>query len=103
MPIVSIIEDDGTVSTYNVEKDQVIFDAIQDQDRELPHGCLSGSCSACKCEIMAGAENLSAPGSIEQNTLDSVYKSKEISKDRTIRLTCRARVTGDVTLTQFKS
>ncbi len=96
MPIVSIVEENGDVTTYNVEENQVIFDALQDQDRELPHGCLSGSCSACKCEIIEGAENLNEIGSIEKNTLEHILKTKPEAQGKTIRLTCRAKILGDI-------
>ena len=47
------------------------FTALFDRGYELPHGCLSGSCGACRVEIISGKENLMA-GMIEQNTIEAL-------------------------------
>lgn len=102
MHTVSFIEENGDKKTFQVAENKVIFEALEDQGFELPHGCLSGSCSVCKCEVLEGAGNLSEPSSIEADTLKSVYKNKPHAEGKTIRLTCRAKVSGDITLKHFK-
>lgn len=102
MPIVSIIEENGQISKYELPSGEVLFDGLQDAGLELPHGCLSGSCSACKCEITEGYENLSQASLVEENTLKSVYKNKTHAAGKRIRLACRAKVLGDLCLKPFK-
>ncbi len=76
---------------YNVNPNQTIFDELEKQGLQLPHGCLAGSCGACKVEIIAGAENLSTPSAVELDTISSLKDGNKI-----IRLSCRAKITGDV-------
>ena len=105
MPIVSIEGDD---KEYEVEEGAILFDALDNQGLKLPHGCLAGSCGACRIEILEGKENLKAPSSIEQNTIGAIkmnYKrvnGAEALGDREVRLSCRARVLGDVKFKKFK-
>lgn len=104
MPIVSIKDSNRT---YEVKSGEVLYDALFDQGEELPHGCLSGSCGACRIEVTKGIENLLAPGVIEQNTIEALraeftnIKGRDIL-DKTIRLSCRAKVFGDVVIIPIK-
>jgi ferredoxin len=100
MPIVSNIDSN---KTHDVKEGEILYDALYDRGEELPHGCLSGSCGACRVEIITGNSNLNPPGVIEQNTIDAVTdeftktKGKEFTEGKTIRLSCRAKIIGDVT------
>lgn len=105
MPIVTIKDSD---KTFNVNDGEIIYDALDDRGEKLPHGCLSGSCGACRVEIVIGKENLDAPGAVEQNTIDSLKEEFAVTYgeefvDRTeIRLACRAKIRGDVTIKPIK-
>jgi len=99
MPRVSI---EGTAKTFEVKTDDIIYNALSDQGEELPHGCLAGSCGACRVEILQGKENLLPPSVIEQNTIDALRIELKIDSHREIRLSCRAKVSGDVTLNPLK-
>lgn len=105
MPIVSIEDQD---KEFEVKEKDIIFDALDNQGLKLPHGCLAGSCGACRIEIIEGKENLKAPSSIEENTIEAIkmnYKrvhGDDSLGDREIRLSCRARVLGDVKIKKFK-
>lgn len=106
MPIVSIKD---TTKTFEVNAGEVIYDALSNRGEELPHGCLSGSCGACRVEILSGADNLSAPGAVEQNTIDAVRDELTVSRGiefiepMKIRLSCRAKViAGDVCIRPIK-
>ena len=97
MPIVSLINENGKVErTFDVISEKIIFEALDDLGHQLPHGCLAGSCSACRIEVLSGAQNLSPPGAIEQNTIESYLKKHPEHKGKSIRLSCRCKVTGDV-------
>ncbi len=106
MPRVSIL--DQAIS-FEVNENEIIYDALSDRGEELPHGCLSGSCGACKIEVCKGQENLSEIGVIEQNTIDSIkleLKSKGQDQHlevKTIRLACRAKILrGEVIIKPLK-
>ncbi len=105
MPTVSF--KDKSLS-YQVDENSILFDALDDAGEQLPHGCLAGSCGACKVEIVSGAENLKAPSEIEKNTIEAIKQNYErmngagTAKDKVIRLSCRARVLGDFEFTKLK-
>lgn len=106
MPIVSI---EGEEKTYEVKEKEVIFDALDNQGLKLPHGCLAGSCGACKVEITEGKENLKAPSRVEQDTILAIKQNFERLNgagsldNREVRLSCRARVLGDVKIKKLKN
>jgi ferredoxin len=106
MPTVSVkyISDSGQVveNTYEVEENSVVFDALEEKGVNLPHGCLAGSCGSCRMIVVEGAENLNSPGAIETDTLSCIgqeYQNDPEMKDKTLRLSCRARVKGPVKIT----
>lgn len=105
MPIVSI---KNTTKAFEVKEGEVLYDALYDRGEELPHGCLSGSCGACRVEITTGKENLQAPGVIEQNTIEALKdefsktKGADFVSEKEIRLSCRAKVLGNCTVIPIK-
>ena len=105
MPTVSLVNKN---LEFQVDEGEVLFDALDSQGERLPHGCLAGSCGACRIEVLEGAENLKPPSLVEQNTIESIreeYEKKHGAGSldgRTIRLACRARVLGDVKFKPFR-
>jgi ferredoxin len=100
MPRVSI---SSSQASYEVQLNSILYYALEEQGLELPHGCLAGSCGACRIDVQKGSENLSPAGAIESNTIQAIKdeyaktRGEEFLKDKTIRLSCRAKVLGDVT------
>jgi ferredoxin len=98
----------GTNKVFEVKEGGIIYDSLSDLGEVLPHGCLSGSCGACRVEILSGKENLQPAGVIESNTLDSLREEftkaqgKDFVEGKTFRLACRAKVTGDVSFRTIK-
>ena len=105
MPRVSILDTD---KIFEVNEGEILYDSLCDRGYILPHGCLSGSCGACRVEVLAGQENLLAPGIIEKNTIESLRdefqktRGEEFIQNKEIRLSCRAKVTGDVSIRPIK-
>lgn len=105
MPRVSIPD---TNKHFDVVEVEVLYDSLHDRGLELPHGCLSGSCGACKVEIIEGSENLSRPSVVEQDTIDAIKTEftqshgEKYLADKTIRLSCRAKVLGNISFRPFK-
>jgi ferredoxin len=94
--------------TIEVNEGEILYDSLFDRGLELPHGCLSGSCGACRVEILSGKENLQEPGVIEQNTIDALKEEYQklhgegFVATKEIRLSCRAKIKGDVTIRPLK-
>ena len=105
MPTVSIKNEN---KSFEVAEDSILFDALDDQGHELPHGCLAGSCGACRLLITKGPTNLKGPSEIEKNTVEAIItnyqrvKGPDYLKDETVRLSCRARVLGDIEIEIIK-
>ncbi len=105
MPRVSLSD---TTKVFEVNEGEIIYDALYDRGEELPHGCLSGSCGACRIQVVSGSENLQEAGVIEKNTIEAIeaeYIEKfgpEKIAGIQLRLSCRAKVKGDVEIKVFK-
>ncbi|HXH75536.1 MAG TPA: 2Fe-2S iron-sulfur cluster-binding protein [Bacteriovoracaceae bacterium] len=102
MPRVSI---HGTTKTFVIKENEILYDSLYDRGEVLPHGCLSGSCGACRVDVIEGKDNLIPAGVIETNTVDAIIEEygPEFCKGKNIRLSCRAKVTGDVVILPIKS
>ncbi|EQC45967.1 2Fe-2S iron-sulfur cluster-binding domain protein [Bacteriovorax sp. DB6_IX] len=91
----------GSEKSFQVDTGDVIFDSLDNQGHKLPHGCLAGSCGSCRILVLEGAENLAKSSVIEANTVDNIAKDyreklgENFVKDKTIRLSCRARLKED--------
>lgn len=110
MPTVLVIdmkENDKEIS-FELSENEVIYEGLDRQGLQLPHGCLSGSCGACRIEILEGENNLKAPSIIEADTIAHIKEalannsSNPIYLQKNIRLSCRARVSGDIKITKVK-
>jgi ferredoxin len=99
MPIVSIKETDKSIE---IKAGEILYDALFDRGVELPHGCLSGSCGACRVEIIEGKDQLTPPGVIENNTIEALKREftekfgPAFVDRKEIRLSCRAKVNGNI-------
>lgn len=97
-----------TDKVFEVNEQEIIYHALADRGEDLPHGCLAGSCGACRIEIINGAANLQGPGVIEINTLDCLKEEftqkhgAAFIQDKNIRLACRAKILGDITIKPIK-
>ena len=86
-------------SSYKVNLSAVLYDELERQALALPHGCLAGSCGSCRIHVIKGIENLSPMGAVETDTVNSI---KGLYPGKTVRLSCRAKVLGDVEITSLK-
>ena len=92
-------KDEKTPREYKVNLNQILYDELDRQGLQLPHGCLAGSCGSCRIHVIKGIENLSPMGVVETDTvshLQSEYPGK------TVRLSCRAKVLGDIEIVPLK-
>lgn len=93
---------------FEVQEGKILFDELERQGLVLPHGCLAGSCGSCRIEILEGAENLSVPGAVEADTVESIVNNYcETNRsaavlNKNIRLSCRAKVLGNIKIAILK-
>jgi ferredoxin len=105
MPRVSI---EDLNKTIEVDQGDTVYNSLFEKGIELPHGCLAGSCGACRIEVIDGYENLESPSLIEKNTIEGIIeeffhkKGPEYLRGKEIRLACRAKIKGDVCIKPFK-
>lgn len=85
--------------SYKVNLNQILYDELERQGLVLPHGCLAGSCGSCRIHVDKGIENLSPMGVVETDTVDSIKSSYP---GKNVRLSCRAKVLGDIEITPLK-
>lgn len=94
MPLVTIVGEPGGASkVVEVVAGSTLFEAGAKVTAGIDTACVGkGTCGLCRVKIVAGAEHLNAFTDEERKHLGNVY---HITK---VRLACRSRVTGDVTI-----
>ena len=109
MPTVSLVQvtengellDEETLS-FEVESGENLWVGLELAGHVLPSGCLAGSCGSCRINVLEGSENLSKLSVIENDTIEHIKESyaesfgKNWVEGKEIRLSCRAKVSGDV-------
>ena len=107
MPIVTVILE-GKEQKFDIEEKQTVYDGVFDKGVDLPHGCLAGSCGACRSEVLEGIENFSTMGEVEKDTIATIvkeYQGKQTDSslnEKNIRLTCRSHISGDVKISPLE-
>jgi len=92
MPLVTIVGD-GDPKLVEVLAGSTLFEAGAKVTAGIDTACVGkGTCGLCRVKILAGAEHLNAFTEEERKHLGNVY---HITK---VRLACRSRLTGDVTI-----
>lgn len=92
MSSLTIKEINGETQIFEVNSTQVIYDNLEAQGKILPHGCLAGSCGACRIEVLEGLEFLSPAGAIETDTIQHLKSTHPQLADKNIRLSCRSKL-----------
>ncbi|CAN5703308.1 hypothetical protein BH11MYX3_BH11MYX3_19960 [soil metagenome] len=94
MPIVTIVRDDGAVPlVVEVHAGSTLFEAGARVTAGIDTACVGkGTCGLCRVKILAGADQLNPFTEEERKHLGNVYHLTKV------RLACRSRLTGDVTI-----
>lgn len=100
MPKVSITD---TNQVAEIPENSVLYDALSSEGIQLPHGCLSGSCGACRIEILTPS-SLEAPGAVEKDTIEALNEERKNAglEAIEIRLSCRAKIKSDTKIKLIK-
>jgi ferredoxin len=98
--LVKMASPNEKVMKFEVVEGKILFDELERLGLLLPHGCLAGSCGSCRIEILEGAQNLSEPGVVETDTIHHIKETCGVNK--ILRLSCRAKVMGDITIGLLK-
>ncbi len=72
---------------FNCSSDNLILEAADEQGIDLPYGCRSGGCGACKCKLLSGEVDMG----------DAVALTDEEITDRYI-LTCICKPKSDLVI-----
>jgi ferredoxin len=94
---------------FQINEKEIIYDGLDRQGHKLPAGCLAGSCGTCRINVISGIENCETAGLVEQDTISHItkeYLEKHGANSldgKNLRLACRTKVTGAVTIKTFKS
>lgn len=92
MPIVTILRDDGPVRVECADGDS-LFDSGAKVSAGIDTACVGkGTCGLCRVKILSGGEHLNPFTDEERKHLGNVYHLTKV------RLACRSRVGGDVTI-----
>lgn len=92
-------KDLGSPRQYKINLNEILYDELDRQGLQLPHGCLAGSCGSCRIHVIKGIENLSQMGAVET---DTVKHLKDSYPQKNVRLACRAKILGDIEITPLK-
>lgn len=79
-------------TTVTVPRGTRIVEVAEKVGASITFGCKENDCGDCMVEVVQGAENLSAPSTLEIDLL-----KKKFAKAGS-RLACQAMVLGDVTV-----
>ena len=102
MPTVLVKNVRNQDHSFEVTEGATIFDQLDQQNFPLPHGCLAGSCGSCRIHVAEGRENLLPMGAVENDTVEHLKANNPHYADKNVRLSCRAKINGSITIELLK-
>jgi ferredoxin, 2Fe-2S len=93
MPRITIITGEGEPTVVEAPEGSTLFEAGAKIAAGIDTACVGkGTCGLCRVKIIAGADQLNAFTDEEKKHLGNVYHLTKV------RLSCRSRIAGDVTI-----